>query len=149
MDFKRYLQQWLILMVGVFVASHIIPGIHYETTGSLIAVVLILSFLNLILRPILILFTLPFVILTMGVGILVINAFLFLLVNQMVSGFHVDGFWAAFFGSIVVSLIGMVANLLLARPQVQVDVRRPDAPGMGAQGSSSKRKLKDDDVIDI
>ncbi len=147
MDFKKLLQQWLLLMVGVFLASLLIGGIHYESTGALVAVVLILSFFNVILRPILILFALPFVILTMGFGILVINALLFLLVDKLVPGFYVDGFWSAFWGAIVVSLVGFFANILLGSREMKVEVNQGS---MGTtQSSQQKEKLKDDDVIDI
>lgn len=147
MDFKKLLQQWVLLIVGVFLASHMIGGIHHESTGALVAVVLILSILNVLLRPLLIFFALPFVVLTLGFGILVINAVLFLLVDKLVPGFYVDGFWSAFFGALIVSLVGFIANVLLGSRNVKVEVN-----AMNASQSSqptSRRSIKDDDVIDV
>jgi len=147
MDLKKLLQQWVLLIVGVFLASHMIGGIHYESTGALVAVVLILSILNVLLRPLLIFFALPFVVLTLGFGILVINAVLFLLVDKLVPGFYVDGFWSAFFGALIVSLVGFIANVLLGSRNVKVEVNTMNA----SQSSqpTSRRSIKDDDVIDV
>jgi len=147
MDFNKLLQQWVLLIVGVFLASHMIGGIHYESTGALVAVVLILSILNVLLRPLLIFFALPFVVLTLGFGILVINAVLFLLVDKLVPGFYVDGFWSAFFGALIVSLVGFIANVLLGSRNVKVEVNTMNA----SQSSqpTSRRSIKDDDVIDV
>lgn len=148
MDFRKLLQQWVLLMIGVLLASHLIGGIHYESFGALIAVVLILSFLNLVLRPALIFLALPFVVVTMGFGILVINAFLFLFVGKVVPGFHVDGFWSAFWGALMVSFVSLMANMVLGLNQVKVEVKT-----MGTQYSvgtpPARKEIRDDDVIDI
>ncbi|HXQ79778.1 MAG TPA: phage holin family protein, partial [Opitutaceae bacterium] len=76
--FAHLLVRWLVLALGVVIATHLIPGIHCSDLGALIAVVVLLSFFNAILKPVLVLFTLPFIIVTMGLGIVVINAILFL-----------------------------------------------------------------------
>src|ERR1017187_5606263 len=95
------LVRWLVLALGVVIATHLIPGIHCSDVGALIAVVVLLSFFNAILRPILVLFTLPFIIVTMGLGIVVINAILFLFVGRLVDGFAVAGFWGGGGGWVV------------------------------------------------
>jgi len=148
-DFKKLLQQWVMMMIGVFLASQVISGIHYETAGALVAVVIILSFLNVMLRPILILFALPFVILTMGFGILVINALLFLLVDKLVPGFSVDGFWSAFWGALLVSIVGFIVNLLIGSRQMEVEIHTSTNTHAQPHRNERKRELKDDDVIDI
>lgn len=120
----RLLWNWLLIGVGVFFASALVPGISFQAEGSLgqngwltlVLVVLWLSVLNLLIKPILVLFTLPFVILTFGLGIWVINAALLLLTHKIVPGFAVDGFGAALMGSLVISVVAMAANLLF-RPQ--------------------------------
>jgi putative membrane protein len=100
----------MILALGVVIAAHIVPGIHYSDLGALIIAVVLLSLFNAVLRPILVLFTLPFIIVTMGLGILVINAFLFLFVGRIVDGFTVAGFWPAMGGSLVLSVTNMVMS---------------------------------------
>jgi putative membrane protein len=132
------LVRWLILAVGVLIATRLVPGIHCSDAGALIAAVLLLSFFNAILRPVLLLFTLPFIILTMGIGILVINAILFLFVGRLVAGFVVDGFWPAVGGSLVLSVTNLVATALLrsSRPP-------PPPPPPGGPGATGG------DVIDI
>jgi putative membrane protein len=127
--------RWVVLALGVMLATKIVPGIKCDDGGTLIVVVLLLSFFNAILKPILVLFTLPFILFTMGLGVVVINALLFLLVGELVNGFAVEGFWTAVGGSLVVS----VTNLLVS------------AVTRGAQNDprSTRKKPKGDDVIDI
>src|SRR5688572_4458897 len=96
----QLLVRWLVLALGVMLATKIVPGIKCDDGSTLIVVVVLLSFFNAILKPLLVLFTLPFILITMGLGIVVINALLFLLVGELVDGFLVDGFWAALGGSL-------------------------------------------------
>ncbi|MCC6416217.1 MAG: phage holin family protein [Opitutaceae bacterium] len=112
----QLLVRWLVLAIGVTVATHIIPGIACDNRTALLVVVLLLSFFNAILKPLLVLFTLPFILLTMGLGMVVINALLFMLVGKLVDGFHVSGFWAAVGGALIVSLTNFVASQLFRRP---------------------------------
>jgi putative membrane protein len=102
--------RWLVLALGVVIATHLVHGIHCSDFGALVAVVVLLSFFNAILRPILMLFTLPFIIVTMGLGIVVINAILFLFVGRLVDGFTVEGFWPAVGGSLVLSATNFVMS---------------------------------------
>lgn len=130
---QQLLVRWLILALGVMLATKIVPGIVCEDGITLIAVVLLLSFFNAMLKPLLVLFTLPFIVLTMGLGVIVINALLFLLVGRLVDGFLVTGFWSAVAGSLIVS----VTNLLLST-------------FMGGNGPAARPPpKKKDDVIDI
>ncbi|HEY1764850.1 MAG TPA: phage holin family protein [Opitutaceae bacterium] len=121
--FARLLVRWLVLALGVLIATRVVPGIHCSDLGSLVAVVVLLSLFNAILRPVLVLFTLPFIIVTMGLGIVVINAILFLFAGKLVDGFTVSGFWAAVGGSIVVSLTSFFVGGLIRAPN-----RRPPGP---------------------
>lgn len=102
--------RWTILALGVTIATRIVPGIRCDDAGTLLVVVVLLSLFNAVLKPLLVLFTLPFILVTLGLGMLLINAFLFLLVSRLVDGFQVASFWAALGGSLIVS----VTNLLLA-----------------------------------
>ena len=109
----QLLLRWLILALGVTLATKIIPGISCADGTTLLVVVLLLSFFNAILKPLLVLFTLPFIVLTMGLGVVVINALLFLLVGRLVQGFHVTSFWAALGGALVVSITNLILSLLM------------------------------------
>jgi putative membrane protein len=137
--FGQLLVRWMVLALGVVIATHVVSGIHCNDLGSLVMAVLVLSFLNAILRPVLLLFSLPFIVLTMGLGVVVINAFLFLFVGRIVDGFRVDGFWPAVWGSLVLSVTNMVMSGVL-RPSVQR--RGPPPPPQGPGGTGG-------DVIDI
>ena len=129
--FRQLLVRWIVLAIGVVIATQLVPGIHCSDLSSLILAVLVLSFLNAILRPLLILFTLPFIIVTMGLGIVVINAFLFLFVGHLVDGFTVSGFWPAVGGSLVLSVTNLVLSGFMrsSGPRPQAPPRGPAAPG--------------------
>lgn len=134
------LLRWLVLAIGVALAAKIVPGIHCADAMTLIVVVLVLSFFNAILKPLLVLFTLPFIVLTMGLGMILINALLFLFVGRLVQGFYVDGFWSAVGGALIVSLTNLVLSRILR------STRRPGTPRPPA---APRGKDRDGDVIDI
>jgi len=145
----QLLVRWLVLALGVMLATKIIPGITCADGSTLFAVVVLLSFLNLILKPLLLLFTLPFIILTMGLGVLVINALLFLLVGEVVRGFHVNGFWSAVGGSLVVSVTNMLVNAFLRRGGPPRGGSPRTGPVPGQSPAPRAPRPKPDDVIDI
>lgn len=119
------LWRWLIITVAVWVATYIVPGIHYDNWQSLLVAALVLGALNAFVKPILILFSLPVVVMTLGLFLMIINALLLLLTGKLVTGFHVDGFWSAFGASIIISLVSLILGQrgrVLARPV------RPAAP---------------------
>lgn len=148
MDFKQVLKTWLLLALGVIIAAHTARGIGYDSNGALVVAVLLLSFCNMVLKPVLMLFSLPFIILTFGIGIWLINALLFMLVGALVEGFHVDGFWNALWGALVVSLTGVAANLLFGTSRINVQANQGQSPGHASP--QNRKPLKDDDdVIDI
>lgn len=121
----QLLVRWIVLALGVMIATKIVPGIACDNGGTLIVVVLLLSFFNAILKPLLVLFTLPFILITMGLGVLVINALLFMLVGKLVSGFAVDGFWAALLGSIVVSITNLLVSMVTRSSKAPPGNQRP------------------------
>lgn len=147
----QLLVQWLVMALGVTLATKLVDGISCDSTATLIVVVLLLNFFNTIIKPVLVLFTLPFIVLTLGLGVVVINALLFMFVGRLVDGFHVAGFWPAVWGALVVS----VTNLILSGFTRRAAVPRKEAPPEGAppQGAPPVRaprvKQKSDDVIDI
>jgi putative membrane protein len=130
----------------VTLATKLVDGISCDSTATLIVVVLLLNFFNAIIKPVLVLFTLPFIVLTLGLGVVVINALLFMFVGRLVDGFHVAGFWPAVWGALVVS----VTNLILSRFTRKAAVPRNEAPAEGAPPVRAPLvKKKPDDVIDI
>jgi putative membrane protein len=136
------LVRWALLALGVTLATRLVDGIHCEPGGTLLTVVVLLSLLNAVLRPVLLFFTLPFILLTLGLGVLVINALLFWWVGHgMVSGFEVHGFWPAFKGALIVSVTNVVGSALFRGPRPP---RRgpPAPPPVAGTGKSG-------DVIDI
>jgi putative membrane protein len=139
----QWLVRWVIMALGVTLATKLVTGIRCDTVGDLIAVVLLLSLFNTILRPLLLLFTLPFIIFTLGFGILVINALLFLFVGKLVSGFHVAGFWPALWGALIVSITNWLLGGLMKPP------RQPPSGGPPLQRPGPRERPKPDDVIDV
>lgn len=138
----RILQSWVVLAVGILIAATLVPGIRYETGGTLLLVVVLLSLLNAFLKPLLMLFALPFIMLTLGLGILLINAVLFLIAGRLVPGFDVDGFGSAFLGALIISGINFFVNLLIPMEMSYRATLR--------KSRDMRRKPKnDDDVIDI
>jgi len=105
-----FLIRWLVTTVSVFAAEKIIPGIHCNSAGALLGASLLLGIVNAFVRPVLLLLSIPFIIVTMGFFILVVNALMLMLVAQIVPSFSVDGFWNAFFGSIVISLVSWILS---------------------------------------
>lgn len=100
--------RWAILALGVMLATKLGIGIRCDSGSTLLVVVVLLSFFNAILKPLMVLFTLPFILLTLGLGMVVINAWLFMLVAKLVDGFYVASFWSAVGGAMVVSVTNLV-----------------------------------------
>jgi putative membrane protein len=110
-----FLLRAVMVAAGLWVAAHFVPGIRVDSLPSLAAAALLLGVINAIVRPILFILTLPLTILTLGLFLLVINAAMLLLTAHFLHGFHVHGFWAALWGSIVVSLVSWVGAMLLPK----------------------------------
>ena len=100
----------LITGIAVFLAVMIVPGLEVDSLSAGLAAVLVLTFLNLLVRPILFVLTLPLIVLSMGLFLIVVNALLLELTAYLVSGFSVTGFWSAVGGAMVISLVTMILN---------------------------------------
>ena len=110
----RFLVWWASNLVALLVAAWLVEGITYDSIWWLIFAALLFGLVNLFLRPLIILLTLPFVILTLGILLLFINAFMLWLVGALVPDFDVaDFFWAAILGAMVIWLVNMALYLLL------------------------------------
>jgi putative membrane protein len=108
------LLRWLILTVAIIVASYLLEGIHVSGFFSAFFAAAILGILNALFRPILILLTLPINILSLGLFTFVINALMLMMVSGIISGFEVQGFWTAVFGSLIISVISWLLNSFIS-----------------------------------
>jgi putative membrane protein len=138
----QLLVRWSVLALGVTLATKLVPGIQCNDASTLLIVVVLLSFLNAVLKPLLVLFTLPFIVLTLGLGIVLINAFLFLLVSRVVDGFYVVSFGSAFFGAIIVSITNMILTNMLRS-------KGPPPGGGKGRGGKGRGAGSPPDVIDV
>lgn len=110
---ESFWQRWLINTLGVLAAAHWVPGIQYDGFGGLLLASLLLGVLNALVRPVLIVFALPLVLFTLGLFLLIINALLLYWVGAMLPWFDVQSFGAAFWGSLVISLVSFLSNRFL------------------------------------
>jgi putative membrane protein len=142
--FINLLARWAVLALGVTLATRLVDGITCDDNGTLLTVVVLLSLFNAVLKPLLLLFTLPFIVLTLGLGVLVINALLFLWVGKLVQGFHVAGFWPALWGALILSVTNWAVSAMFRnsgpRPPRRGSPPAPPPPAGGGKGG---------DVIDI
>jgi putative membrane protein len=132
----RLFCHWAILVFGLYVVTLITP-IHADSVHDLLWAALVLIVANTILKPILILISLPLVILSLGLFLLIINAVILYTVPHFVPGFHVPGFLSAFFGSVLLSLI----TGLFTGYEKRATVRRVN--------TGNRRAVDDSKVIDI
>lgn len=108
-----FLLHWVIMSLSLWVTSYVFSGIKFANTSALIISALLLGFANAIVKPLLVLFTLPLTLITFGFFLLVINALMILLVSSFVRGFEVSGFWTAFFAAIFISVISFLIGFFL------------------------------------
>ncbi|HKT33349.1 MAG TPA: phage holin family protein [Nitrospira sp.] len=108
--------------IAVFLAVATVPGIEADGFGAGVAAVLVLTVLNLLLRPLLMILTLPLIVLSLGLFLVVLNALLLELTAYVVKGFTVTGFWPAVGGALVISVVSSVLNLLTGDSR-QVELR--------------------------
>jgi putative membrane protein len=108
----RLLITWLINAIALIALPYVFTSIRVDSFVTALLVAIVLGFVNAIIRPILVILTLPVTILTLGLFILVINGLLFWAVGSFWPGFHVDGFWAGVFGAIVYSLISWILSAI-------------------------------------
>jgi putative membrane protein len=108
---KAFIIRWLCTTVAVAVAAWI-TGISYSSAGSLLAVALLLGLVNAFVRPVLLILSFPFIIVTLGFFILLVNTLLFWMVSGLVPGFAVSGFWQAFFAALIVSVVNWALSLI-------------------------------------
>jgi len=125
---KKFLQSWLINTIAVLIAAQIVHGIRYDSTAGLIIATLLLGVLNAFLRPLLLLLSLPLVVVTLGLFIVVINAVLLYWVGNLLRDFHVDTFRSAFWGALLISIITVVLNAVTGLRNARIVIHRGQPP---------------------
>src|ERR1700728_2509773 len=125
---EGFLIRAVLVAIGLWLASKIVPGIDFNSTGTLVAAPLLLGIVNAFVRPIIIILTLPITLLTLGLFLLVINALMMMLVAWFLPGFLVAGFWSAIFAAIVVGLTSWIMSGWIG-PRGRVEVMNVQQPG--------------------
>jgi putative membrane protein len=111
----RLFLAWLINAFALVAVAYLMPGISVASFTTALVAALVLGLINAVVRPVLVLLTLPVTIITLGLFIFVLNGLLFWFVGSFIQGFVVDGFWSGVFGAIVFSLISWLLSALLLR----------------------------------
>jgi putative membrane protein len=112
-----FIPKLIITSLAILLAGYLLPGIHVDTFWTALVVALVLSFLNLFLKPLMVILTIPFTVLTFGLFLLVINAFIIMIAGSWVKGFTVDGFWWALVFGIILSLITSLLEKIVAHDE--------------------------------
>jgi putative membrane protein len=107
------LANWFVITVAILIAAYLLPGVSIRSLGAAIVTALVLGLINAVLRPILVVLTLPITILTLGLFIFVLNALLVLLTSSIVPGFEVRSFWWALLFSVVFSIVSFVIHRIV------------------------------------
>src|SRR5574340_1216941 len=111
----RLLVVWLVNTAALIAVAYLMPSVTISSFGAALLAALVLGLVNAVIRPVLVLLTLPVTVLTLGLFILVINGLLFWAVGNFVQGFHVAGFWSGVIGAIVFSIISWLLSALVLR----------------------------------
>jgi len=111
----RLILTWLINTAALMALPYLMHSVTVTSVGTALIAALVLGLVNTLIRPVLVLLTLPVTFLSLGLFVLVINALLFWLVATLVDGFHVAGFWSAFLAAILYSIISWALSTLLLR----------------------------------
>ncbi len=131
----RFFLQWVATTAAVLVAAHLVPGVGYDRFQSLAVAALILGLLNAFVRPILVILSLPFVLITLGFGIVFvigfINALFLWLAGRWVNGFDVHGFWPALFGGLVVGVVSSLLNRMFGSSPAKTRTSTDSKPRPG------------------
>jgi putative membrane protein len=107
---NRFLVRALIAAIGLWVADTLIDGISFDSAAWLLGAAVVLGLINAFVRPLAVILTLPITVITLGLFLLVLNAGMLALASWMLPGFQISGFWPAFLGAIIVSLVSGVGS---------------------------------------
>ncbi len=135
-----FIIRWFANIVSLLAVVKFVPGINVDSSRTLVVAALVLGLVNAVLRPVILLFTLPFNVLSLGVMTFFVNGLLFYAVSKIVKGFYVSDFWSAFWGAMGFSLVSFLLNFLI-NPHGKVEVR--------CQSNTSRTRARKEDVIDV
>lgn len=125
MHILPFLVHWAITALSLWVAARLFRGLHFTDTRALLVSALVLGLANAVVRPVLVILTLPLTLITFGLFLLVINALVLLLVAKLVRGFSVSGFWTALFASVFVSVLSLVIGAIVSTGDPGAEVQVP------------------------
>jgi putative membrane protein len=125
-DLMPFLLHWAITALSLWLVSLLFKGLKFDNAASLIISALLLGLANALVKPLLIILTLPLTLVTFGLFVLVINALMILLVAWIVKGFKVSGFWTAFFAAIFISLLSILIGSLVSEGNPRTEIRMPN-----------------------
>ena len=111
----KVIVRWLLLAAALLLVAHLYPGVKVSSFGAAMVAALVLGLLNALVRPLLVLLTLPVTLLTLGLFLFVINALMFWAAAWLLQGLEVSGFVAALVGSLIYSICGLVIDVALER----------------------------------
>ena len=109
----RILLKWLLSAVALLAVAYLYSGVQVQSFGSALLAAAVIGLLNMVVRPVLVILTLPVTIVTLGLFLFVINALMFWAASGLLGGFHVNGFLAALLGSLIYSLLGLLIESAL------------------------------------
>jgi putative membrane protein len=118
---RNFLAQLIITSIAAYITTWLLPGVELDGYLSAIILAALLGFLNGFVKPLLIILTIPFTLLTFGLFLIVINALIILIADYLMDGFHVNGFWQAFFFSFILTLIVSILENLLRPKTISED----------------------------
>lgn len=104
---------WFINALALFLVAYLLPGVHVAGFGAALIAAIVLGLVNSVIRPILVVLTIPVTIVTLGLFLFVINGLMFWMVGSILNGFQVDGFWWAMLGAIIYSVISTIMSSIL------------------------------------
>ena len=111
----KMILKWLLSAAALLGVAYIYGGVSVASFSSALVAALVIGLLNMLVRPVLVLLTIPITLLTLGLFLFVINALMFWAASGLVGGFHVNGFWAALLGSLIYSALGVLIDAVLER----------------------------------
>ena len=112
-----FLAHWGVTSLSLWIASLMFHGISFSSKKSLFISALLLGLVNAVVKPVIIILTIPLTLITFGFFLLVINALMMMLVSALVPGFRISGFWTAFFASIVVTVVSLFIGTMVFQPE--------------------------------
>lgn len=111
----RLVLKWLLSAVALLAVAYVYSGVQVNSFVSALIAAAVIGLLNAVLRPVLVILTLPVSIVTLGLFLFVINALMFWSASGLLNGFHVAGFWAALLGSLIYSALGLIIDAALSK----------------------------------